>query len=89
MLRLAKLRTALRLTHPHQTSKTSIYSVLVVTLGALCAALPGVAAGQTAQKTMSAIVETKEGPVQGFVSNGNLPQLSIIRLRSMLSDTSM
>jgi para-nitrobenzyl esterase len=70
MLRLAKLRTALRLTHPHQTSKTSVYSVLVVTLGALCAALPGVAAGQTAQKTMSAIVETKEGPVQGFVSNG-------------------
>ena len=70
MLRLAKLRTALSLTHPHQASKTSVPFALAVTLGALCAALPSVAAGQTAQKTLSAIVETKEGRLQGFIRNG-------------------
>jgi para-nitrobenzyl esterase len=70
MLRLAKLRTALRITHPHQASKTSVPFALAVTLGALCAALPSVAAGQTAQKTLSAIVETKEGRLQGFIRSG-------------------
>jgi para-nitrobenzyl esterase len=72
MLQLGKLRTALRpLAHPHQTStRTSAGFGLAVALGALAAALPGVAVGQTAQKTLSAVVETKEGPVQGFVTNG-------------------
>ena len=70
MLHLARLRTAARLTHPHQASKTSVPFALAVMLGALCAGLPGVAAGQTAQKTLSAIVETKEGPLQGFIGSG-------------------
>ncbi len=70
MVRLAKLRMALSLTHPHQASRTSVSFALAVTLGALCAALPSVAAGQTTQKTPSAIVETKEGPLQGFIRNG-------------------
>jgi para-nitrobenzyl esterase len=68
MLQLAKLRTALRpLAHPHQTSTKTGFG-LAVALGALAAALPGVAAGQT--KTPSAVVETKEGPVQGFLTSG-------------------
>jgi len=60
MLQLAKPRTS----HP------SAGFGLAVTLAALCAATPVVAAAQTAGRTPSAIVETREGPLQGFVSNG-------------------
>jgi para-nitrobenzyl esterase len=73
MLQLAQLRTALRplarqhqTAHPHQTATTTGFG-LAVALGALCAALPGVAAAQT---PLNAVVETKEGPVQGFVTSG-------------------
>jgi para-nitrobenzyl esterase len=52
--------------------KTSLTFGLAVALASLAASWPGVAAaqGQTAEKKPSAVVETKEGPVQGFVANG-------------------
>jgi para-nitrobenzyl esterase len=52
--------------------KTSISLGLAIAFGALWASWPGVAAGpdQTAEKKMSPVVETKEGPVQGFIANG-------------------
>ncbi len=59
--------------NPRKTSgKTSLGFGLAVALGTLCASWPGVAAepGQTAEKKLSAVVETKEGPVQGFIVNG-------------------
>jgi para-nitrobenzyl esterase len=67
---LAKLRTALRpLAQPQQTStQTGVRFGLAVALSALATAMPIVAAGQT--KTLSAVVETQEGPVQGFVTKG-------------------
>jgi para-nitrobenzyl esterase len=58
---------------PRKTSsKTSLSFALAVALGTLCACGLGVAAepGQTAEKKPSPVVETKEGPVQGFISNG-------------------
>jgi para-nitrobenzyl esterase len=56
---------------PRKTSrKTNLSFGLAVALGTLCASLPGVAAGQTAEKTLSPVVETKEGPVQGFIAKG-------------------
>src|SRR6266849_4476061 len=95
MLRLSKLRTALRpptdvrqasgprhiiprSPNPHRSSpgktsrKTSLSFGLAVALGTLCASWPGVAAGpdQTTEKKLSPVVETKEGAVQGFISNG-------------------
>src|SRR5262245_19139301 len=58
-----------RSSSPRQTSrKTSLG--LAVTLGALCASWPGVAAAQTTEKKLSPVVETREGPVQGFITNG-------------------
>jgi len=58
---------------PRKTSrKTSLSFGLAVALGTLCAPWPGVAAGtdQAPEKKLSPVVETKEGPVQGFISNG-------------------
>ena len=52
------------------TSPTAVGIAVAVTLGALCAAVLGVTAAQPAARTPSAIVETAEGPLQGFVSNG-------------------
>ena len=74
MLQLSKLRTA----SPHSSSprktsrKTSLSFGLAVALATLCASWPGVAAGpdQTTEKKLSPVVQTKEGPVQGFISNG-------------------
>src|SRR6266436_6424646 len=59
--------------NPRKTSrKTSLSFGLAVALGTLCASWPGVAAGpeQTTEKKLSPVVETKEGPIQGFISNG-------------------
>jgi para-nitrobenzyl esterase len=72
MLSLSKLRTALRLpAHSQNTSaKTGLGIGIAIALGALCGSLPGTAAGQATQKTLGSTVETKEGPVQGFVTNG-------------------
>ena len=56
---------------PRKTSgRTSLSFGLAVALGALCASWPGVTAAQTTEKKLSPVVETKEGPVQGFISNG-------------------
>jgi para-nitrobenzyl esterase len=63
---------------PHSSSprkmsrKTSLGFGLAVALGTLCASWPGVAAGpdQTTEMKLSPVVETKEGPVQGFIANG-------------------
>ena len=58
---------------PRNTSrKASLSFGFAVALGTLCASWSGVAAGteQTIERKLSPIVETKEGPVQGFVSNG-------------------
>src|SRR6267378_7934923 len=58
---------------PRKTSrKTSLTFGIAVALGTLCASWPGVAAAQdqTTERKPSPVVETKEGPVQGFVSNG-------------------
>ena len=49
--------------------KTSLSFGLAVALGALCASWPGVTAAQTTEKKLSPVVETKEGPVQGFIAN--------------------
>ena len=64
--------------NPHSSSpgktarKTSLSFGLAVALGTLCASWPGVAAGpdHTTETKPSPVVETKEGPVQGFISNG-------------------
>src|SRR5262249_57041437 len=82
MLQLSRLRTALclradarhdshhpslRRPHPRKAStKTSLG--LGVALGTLCASWIGVAAAQ--EQKPSPVVATKEGPVQGVVSNG-------------------
>src|SRR6266404_6901933 len=58
---------------PRKTSRrTSLSFGLAVALGTLCASWPGVAAGpdQTTEKKLSPVVETKEGPVEGFIANG-------------------
>src|SRR5690242_17931157 len=63
--------------NPHASSpcktatNTSLGFGLAVALGTLCASWPGVAAGtdQTTERKLSPVVETKEGPVQGFISN--------------------
>jgi para-nitrobenzyl esterase len=56
---------------PRKTSRrTSLSFGLAVALGALCASWPGVTAAQTTEKKLSPVVETKEGPVQGFISSG-------------------
>src|SRR6516225_9573098 len=54
-----------------KTSRTTNLG-LAVTLGTLCASWPGMAAGpdQTAEKKLSPVIQTKEGPVQGFISDG-------------------
>src|SRR5258708_11586999 len=55
---------------PRKTSgRTSLSFGLAVALGALCASWPGVTAAQTTEKKLSPVVETKEGPVQGFIAN--------------------
>jgi para-nitrobenzyl esterase len=72
MLQLAKLRTALCLSadvRPYNLS-TKANLGLAVVLGTLCAAWPAAAQDQAAEKRVSPVIETKEGPVQGFVSNG-------------------
>ena len=60
-----------RSSRPRKTSRTTNLG-LAVTLGTLCASCPGVAAGldQGSEKRLSPVVETKEGPVQGFIANG-------------------
>ena len=60
-----------RSSRPRKTSRTTNLG-LAVTLGTLCASWPGVAAGpdQGSEKRLSPVVETKEGPVQGFIANG-------------------
>src|SRR5579871_7018111 len=86
MLQLSKLRTALcppadprqvsgrrRGSSPHKApSKASLAFGLAAALGTLCVSWPGVAAGpdQAAEKKPSPVIQTKEGPVQGFVANG-------------------
>jgi para-nitrobenzyl esterase len=58
---------------PRKTaSKTSLGFALAVALGTLCASWSAAAAapGQAAEKKLGGVVETKEGPVQGFISNG-------------------
>src|SRR5215813_13778022 len=57
---------------PRNTSrKASLSFGLAVALGTLCASWSGVAAGQDqSEGKLSPVVETKEGPVRGFVSNG-------------------
>jgi len=52
--------------------KTTLGVGLAIALGTLCAPWFGVtaAADQTVEKKLSPIVETKEGAIQGFVSNG-------------------
>jgi para-nitrobenzyl esterase len=52
--------------------KTRLSIGLVVALGTLCASWSGVApaADTTAERKPSPVVETKEGRVQGFISNG-------------------
>jgi para-nitrobenzyl esterase len=50
------------------SGKTSLG--LAVAFGALAASWSGMAPGQTAEKTPSPVVQTREGPVQGFVANG-------------------
>src|SRR5215831_7706064 len=85
MLQLSKLRTALCLTadarqascprhiSPHKASRKTGLSVgLAVAVGTLCVSWPAVAAGpdQATDKKPSPVVETKEGPVQGFISDG-------------------
>src|SRR5215468_10045042 len=59
-------------TSQRRASRKSLGLGLAIALGTLCASSPGVAAGpdQTAEKKPSPVVETKEGPVQGFISNG-------------------
>jgi para-nitrobenzyl esterase len=69
---------SLRSPNPHgsspreTSSKTRLSFGLAVVLGTLCASCPGVAAGpdQATEKKLSAVVETKEGPVQGLIANG-------------------
>jgi para-nitrobenzyl esterase len=53
-------------------AKASLSFGLAVSLGTLCASWPGMAAGpdEAADKNLSPVVETNEGPVQGFISNG-------------------
>src|SRR5437879_3782447 len=56
---------------PRKTvTNTSLSFGLAIALGALCVSWPGVAAAQTAEKKLSPVVETKEGPVQGFIASG-------------------
>src|SRR6266478_4464926 len=58
---------------PRKTSrKTGLTFGLAVAFGMLCASWPEVAAAQnqTTETRLSTVVETKEGPVQGFISNG-------------------
>jgi para-nitrobenzyl esterase len=71
MLQLAKLRT--RCPSPRCNSwKASFRFTLAVALGTLCASWPAMATepNQATEKKLSPVVETKEGPVQGFISNG-------------------
>jgi para-nitrobenzyl esterase len=67
---LSKLRTALPADAYPRNASTKTSLGLAVALGTLCAAWPASAQVQPAQKVLSAVVETKEGPVQGFVANG-------------------
>ena len=57
---------------PRKTLRKTSLSFFAVALGALCASWPGMAAwaDQTTEKKLSPVVETKEGPVQGFISDG-------------------
>jgi para-nitrobenzyl esterase len=62
-----------RSSSPRKTArKTNLISGLAVALGTLCASWSGAAAtpDQTTERKLSPVVETKEGPVQGFISNG-------------------
>jgi para-nitrobenzyl esterase len=58
------------LSPPKTSRKTSLSFGLAVALGALFPSWPGVTAAQTTETKPSPVVETKEGPVQGFISNG-------------------
>jgi para-nitrobenzyl esterase len=58
---------------PCKTSKKASFSFgIAVALGTLCASWAGAAAGpdRATEKRLSPVVETREGPVQGFISNG-------------------
>ena len=76
---LSKLRTALPADASPRNTSTKTSLGLAVALGTLCAAWPGVGAAQVQAtgKTLSPVIETKEGPVQGFVSNGVIKFLGI------------
>src|ERR1700732_1598834 len=71
--------------NPHSSSPrnmsgtASLGFALAVALGTLCASWPGAAAaqGQTTDSKLSPVVETKEGPVRGFVASGVTAFLSI------------
>jgi para-nitrobenzyl esterase len=70
---LLKLRTAPPAdARPRQTSGKSVSCGFAIALGALCASWPGVAAAQdpSSGKQPSPVVQTKEGPVQGFIASG-------------------
>src|SRR5215471_10492342 len=66
----SKLRTALPADACPRNTSTKTSLALAVALGTLCAAWPAAAQVPAAGKTLSSVVETKEGPVQGFVANG-------------------
>jgi para-nitrobenzyl esterase len=55
---------------PRKTSGMSLSCGLAIALGALCASWPAAAQDQTSEKKPSPVVQTKEGPVQGFFTNG-------------------
>jgi para-nitrobenzyl esterase len=72
---LSKLRTTLGPpadTLPRKAPGKGVTCGLAVALGALCASWAGVAAAQaqTTEKQPSPVVQTKEGPIQGFIANG-------------------
>jgi para-nitrobenzyl esterase len=71
---LSKLRTVNEPAdaRPRKASAKRASGGLAAVLGALCAAWPGMAAaqGQTAERQASPVVQTKEGPVQGFAASG-------------------
>jgi para-nitrobenzyl esterase len=66
----SKLRTARPVDACARKASTRTSLGFAVILGTLGAAWPASAQVQTSEKKPSPVVETKEGPVQGFVANG-------------------
>jgi para-nitrobenzyl esterase len=71
---LSKLRTVNEPAdaHPRKASAKRVSGGLAVAIGALCTAWAGMAAAQvqTPERQASPVVQTKEGPVQGFAASG-------------------